>query len=99
VRRKKEDIFVWVDALCIDQHNKDERAAQVRLMGQIYSGAVSVAIWIGPEYEESALALQLLQRVAENSIDPQYIKSIRNPDSLALLNLFKRDYWKRLWGK
>ncbi|KAI4922809.1 hypothetical protein J4E90_001244 [Alternaria incomplexa] len=66
-------------------------------MGQIYSGAVSVAIWIGPEYEESALALQLLQRVAENSIDPQYIKSIRNPDSLALLNLFKRDYWKRLW--
>lgn len=68
-------------------------------MGQIYSGAVSVAIWIGPEYEESALALQLLQRVAENSIDPQYIKSIRNPDSLALLNLFKRDYWKRLWGK
>jgi len=98
VRRKKEDIFVWVDALCIDQQNRDERATQVRLMGQIYSGAVSVAIWIGPEHDESALALELLHSVAENSIDSQHIRSTRNPDSLALLNLFKRDYWKRLWG-
>jgi len=99
VRRKREEVLVWVDALCIDQQNKDERATQVRLMGQIYSGAISVAIWIGAEYEQSALALQLLQKVAENSVDPQYIRSIGNPDSLALLNLFKRDYWKRLWGK
>jgi hypothetical protein len=98
VRRKKEDILVWVDALCIDQQNKDERATQVRLMGQIYSGAVTVAIWIGPEYEDSALAMQLLEKVARNTIDPQYIRSTRNSDSLALFNLFKRDYWKRLWG-
>lgn len=98
VRRKKEEILVWVDALCIDQQNKEERATQVRLMGQIYSNAASVAIWIGPEYEESALALQLLQKVAQNTIDSQYIKSTSNSDSLALFNLFKRDYWKRLWG-
>lgn len=98
MRRKKEDILVWVDALCIDQQNKDERATQVRLMGQIYSGAVTVAIWIGPEYEDSALAMQLLEKVARNTIDPQYIRSTRNSDSLALFNLFKRDYWKRLWG-
>jgi hypothetical protein len=97
VRRKKENILVWVDALCIDQQNEDERATQVRLMGQIYSGAMSVAIWIGPEYEDSALALQLLQKVAENSVSPQRIRSTCNLDSLALLNLFKRDYWKRLW--
>jgi hypothetical protein len=99
VRRKKEEVLVWVDALCINQQDKDERAAQVRLMGQIYSGASSVAIWIGQEYAESALAMQLLQKVARNSIDPEYMKSTRNLESLALFNLFKRDYWKRLWGK
>lgn len=99
MRRKKEGILVWVDALCIDQQNKDERATQVRLMGQIYRGAASVAIWIGPEYEESVLAMQLLEKVALNSIDPQHVKSTLSPDSLALFNLFKRDYWKRLWGK
>lgn len=99
VRRKKEEILVWVDALCINQQDKDERASQVRLMGQIYSRATSVAIWIGPEYEESDLAMQLLHKVAQNAIDPGYIKSTRNPDSLALFNLFKRGYWKRLWGE
>jgi len=41
VRQKKEEVLVWVDALCIDQQNKDERATQVRLMGNIYSKAMS----------------------------------------------------------
>jgi hypothetical protein len=100
VRRKKEEVLVWVDALCIDQQNKDERSEQVRLMGHIYSRAMSVAIWIGPDFEESELAVQLLQKMAQKSVDPQRIKSFhKNPDSLALFNLFKRDYWKRLWGK
>lgn len=99
VRRKEKAILVWIDALCINQQDKDERATQVRLMGQIYSGATSIAIWIGPEYEESALAMQLLGKVAENTVEPEYIKSTRDADSLALFNLFKRGYWKRLWGK
>lgn len=99
VRRKKEEVFVWVDALCINQQDKDERACQVRLMGQIYSGATSVAIWIGQEYEESDSAIELLQKVDSKEVEPAYINSTRNSDSLALFNLFKRDYWKRLWGK
>ncbi|KAF3001383.1 hypothetical protein E8E13_006867 [Curvularia kusanoi] len=31
------------------------------------------------------------------SVRREYIRSTRNADSLALLNLFKRGYWKRLW--
>lgn len=92
VRLKKEAILVWIDALCINQQDKDERASQVRLMGQIYSSAASIAIWIGPVYEESALAMQLLEKVAEGSVWREYIRSTRNADSLALLNLFKRGY-------
>ncbi|KAK1457836.1 HET domain-containing protein [Colletotrichum melonis] len=38
---------VWADALCIDQDNVDERNAQVRLMGQIYSTAHSTVIHLG----------------------------------------------------
>ncbi|KAH7090323.1 heterokaryon incompatibility protein-domain-containing protein [Paraphoma chrysanthemicola] len=98
VRRREEDIFVWVDALCIDQQNKEEKNRQIRLMGQIYSRATSVAIWIGPEFENSELAVPLLQKVKDNTLDTQYLKAFhQNSDSLALFNLFKRDYWKRLW--
>jgi hypothetical protein len=64
VRRRKEEVLVWVDALCISQQDKDERAAQVQLIGQIYSSAASVAIWIRQEYAKSALAMQLLHKMA-----------------------------------
>ena len=37
----------WVDAQCIDQSNVREKQAQVRLMGEIYSGAVMVYAWLG----------------------------------------------------
>jgi hypothetical protein len=98
VRQKKAETLVWVDALCIDQQNKDERAAQVRLMGYIYSRAVYVAIWLGPEADNSALAIQLIEKVAHDGVSPGLIRPVSNyADFTALSKLFQRDYWKRLW--
>jgi len=41
--------FLWVDALCINQENLDERAQQVSLMGQIYASANIVIMWLGKD--------------------------------------------------
>ncbi|KAI1735317.1 HET-domain-containing protein [Xylaria scruposa] len=38
---------MWVDAVCINQEDIDERSAQVALMAEIYSNATSTAIWLG----------------------------------------------------
>jgi Heterokaryon incompatibility protein (HET) len=38
---------IWIDALCIDQNNAAERQAQIELMGNIYSAATKVHIWLG----------------------------------------------------
>jgi hypothetical protein len=40
-------LFLWIDAICIDQENVDERSDQVPRMTQIYSSAYSVLIWLG----------------------------------------------------
>jgi len=37
----------WVDAICINQSNDDEKSLQIPLMGQIYRKALWVASWIG----------------------------------------------------
>ncbi|KAK1671840.1 heterokaryon incompatibility protein [Colletotrichum godetiae] len=45
---------LWVDAICIDQRESQERCHQVQLMGQIYESARSVIVWLGtiePPYE------------------------------------------------
>jgi hypothetical protein len=38
---------LWIDAVCIDQRNLDERRTQVEMMGEIYSNAREVLIWLG----------------------------------------------------
>ncbi|KAH7359911.1 heterokaryon incompatibility protein-domain-containing protein [Pyrenochaeta sp. MPI-SDFR-AT-0127] len=97
VRQKAHEILVWVDGLSIDQQNKEERASQVQLMGYIYSRATFVAVWLGPDADDSQLAITLLEEVDKGSVSRQRIRDTRNPDSAALRSLFKRDYWNRLW--
>ena len=40
--------WLWVDALCINQEDIEERELQVSLMGHIYSSATEVIVWLGP---------------------------------------------------
>ncbi|KAF9694941.1 hypothetical protein EKO04_006813 [Ascochyta lentis] len=46
------EVLLWVDALCINQKDDDERANQVKMMGQIYARAQNVKIWLGKEHKE-----------------------------------------------
>jgi len=39
---------LWIDAICINQTDLEEKAVQVARMGQIYSEAAQVLIWIPP---------------------------------------------------
>ena len=74
-------------------------------MTKVYSQAYEVAIWLGPEYEDSNQALQLLERINSfhqaPSWDYNFYDIIRDsayhPHRQALVCLFERDYWSRLW--
>jgi Heterokaryon incompatibility protein (HET) len=39
--------FLWIDAICIDQENIQERSHQVNMMSSIYSSAFLVVVWLG----------------------------------------------------
>lgn len=41
--------LLWVDALCIDQTDPDEKAHQISLMGEIYARAAQVIVWLGKD--------------------------------------------------
>ncbi|KAG4442473.1 hypothetical protein IFR05_002075 [Cadophora sp. M221] len=43
------DKWLWIDALCIDQSNSDEKGIQVAMMGEIYSKASQVIVWLGSD--------------------------------------------------
>jgi hypothetical protein len=41
--------YLWIDQLCINQDDVDERSRTVRFMSDIYSRATSVIAWLGHE--------------------------------------------------
>ncbi|RYP93271.1 hypothetical protein DL770_000646 [Monosporascus sp. CRB-9-2] len=102
LRKEHGSMILWADALCIDQNNKEEQSHQVQLMTRIYSQASSVAVWLGPEKDNSALAIDLLRRVSTMGYDSKAMKNLVEDESIrhqfaALVALFERDYFSRLW--
>ncbi|KAE9374405.1 hypothetical protein N431DRAFT_405034 [Stipitochalara longipes BDJ] len=60
-------IPLWVDALCINQDDIAERNAQILRMRNIYAQASLVTIWLGPERDNSARALNFISRMSQAS--------------------------------
>jgi hypothetical protein len=55
---------MWIDAVCINQEDMDERASQVRLMDKIYSKADRTLVWLGRADEYTPAAAETIERVA-----------------------------------
>ncbi|MCJ1241043.1 hypothetical protein MMC14_009047 [Varicellaria rhodocarpa] len=51
-RLRASSHLIWIDALCIDQHNLAERSSQVLHMRSIYDQADSVWIWLGVPFDD-----------------------------------------------
>ena len=56
LRDKEGDCWLWVDAICIDQHSNRERNHQVRLMADIYGNANVVLVWLQSTGESAEVA-------------------------------------------
>lgn len=64
-------IFIWADAVCIDQCNHAEKAAQICLMPKIYQHAHQVAAYLGADDADSDDAIKLMARVAKCNFDDE----------------------------
>jgi hypothetical protein len=47
LRSPHDQVTLWVDAICINQQDDDERAYQVGMMRDIYKNSSEVLIWLG----------------------------------------------------
>lgn len=65
LRHEKEDMMLWVDQICINQQDEEEKASQVQQMKEIYSEALRVVAWVGPAKDESDLIFKHLKTIGE----------------------------------
>lgn len=65
LRSDTDERTLWIDQLCINQEDSVERSQQVTMMGDIYSFARQVLVWLGPSDDETGTVWTLLQKVSE----------------------------------
>lgn len=76
---------LWIDAICINQDDDEEKATQVGAMARIYGLAKRVIVWLGVEADGSTLAFQELKDLARTR---QYAVDSDRDDTL-----FRDEEW------
>lgn len=56
---------LWVDSVCINQKDGEEKNSQVTAMRHIYKKAKFTLIWLGKEYDDSTLGLSYAEECCE----------------------------------
>ncbi|KAF2672194.1 hypothetical protein BT63DRAFT_422702 [Microthyrium microscopicum] len=81
--------LLWIDAISINQEDTLERSHQVNMMGEIFSRADTVLIWLGPEQDNSSSILQYLKAMPSLVWEPG--QDLQTAPKLARLP-HKREY-------
>jgi len=89
---------VWIDSICIDQHNVQERTHQVGLMSIIYSTARTVIMYVGEDTcgsDQNGLKFMSLVREAREGYG--IATELSGCDRRSASQFFSRPYFSRLW--
>jgi hypothetical protein len=107
-RLKDEERTIWVDALCIHQQDLEERNRHVARMGEIYSKADRVLIWLGEyisdAFEAVEVIVALCNKIESFMEDSKYLargsirtKFLADPEIKSLRWDMLSDFINRAW--
>jgi Heterokaryon incompatibility protein (HET) len=104
-RTEHECFVLWIDAVCINQNDIEERNAQIQLMKRVYECADSVVIWLGSEILSTGPAVKHAEHLyrslwlprLEGEGSPERALSSLTAVDLSLLFGDNSDITKEVW--
>ncbi|KAB8215257.1 heterokaryon incompatibility protein-domain-containing protein [Aspergillus novoparasiticus] len=87
LRNHQLERVLWIDAICINQSDNDEKNKQIPLMRTIYAQASCVIVWLGEARNNSDEAFKSIRRLAGDTHD----------DHDACFMLLQRNWFRRIW--
>ena len=106
LRHPTNPIYLWIDAICINQEDAQEKSQQVAEMLLIYKKAQSVTAWLGEADDQNMLGLGCIRNlVVFNALLSEFHKSKHVGSCLdqlrkthkALLCLYEKPWLRRTW--
>ncbi|KAJ4147292.1 hypothetical protein LMH87_001826 [Akanthomyces muscarius] len=104
LRHSQKKVYAWVDQVCINQADNEEKGHQVQQMHHIYGEANTVVAWIGMPFRDSGFLFEFLEQMGIAILKRQWKKLAKLVDEVncssmkEAFRLFcQRPYWKRLW--
>lgn len=91
------DLWLWVDALCINQSDVQERGHQVRLTKRIYETAEMVLVWLGMGNDLTHLATKVLNVEADELQDRVARERLERDELHGIQQICEMGYWRRVW--
>ena len=99
--------YLWVDAICLNQVDNDEKSIQVSLMGDIYRQARRILLWLGdasPE-DDVQLVFAFLKRltsikciaISKEAIENLSKDVFKYSDITKVQSFLQRPWFQRRW--
>lgn len=100
-----EKTLLWVDALCINQMDKDERASEVQRMRSIYVSAIDTIVYLGSGDPPTEAGIGFINTAGRAWSDPGYLHGEisrylqETPYNIwdQVTGLINLPYWWRQW--
>lgn len=92
--------WLWIDAVCIDQQDDDDKAKQIPSMFSIYQQAKQVVAWLGNRLDHLDVLLYAMDEEPDGSIasirsaKPQYSAAAI---CAAISEVYSHPYFRRIW--
>ncbi|KAF7536302.1 hypothetical protein G7054_g4638 [Neopestalotiopsis clavispora] len=104
----QDEYWVWIDSICINLRDPQERASQVLLMKEIYSQSKHTIAWLGEKTDELKEGIAFMTHLAESYSEIREFNHTKNsrevperlwlPDQWRALGLFlDLPWWRRIW--
>ena len=104
-RAATEEVWLWVDAIYINQNDVHERSRHFAYMHRVYEEAEEVVIWLGDAADDSHFLLRQLYEFHDAMCSEAAADTFHHWQSLfqsggfikALAKLLGRRWWTKMW--
>jgi hypothetical protein len=104
LRLPARERLLWIDAICINQHDHLEKSVQVQIMREIYVKASKTVVWLGQESDATSQTFDFLRQFDATSSETrdELWNSLWTSPSWQMVyqefsQILRHEWWRRAW--